>query len=331
MKVFITGGTGFIGARLAAKLAQRGDTVVCLVRDISRAASLQKIGAQLVQGDITEPASMREAMRGADAVMHLAGMYKFGPKFIPQMRAINVDGARNVLQMAAELGVPKIIHTSTIGVFGNTHGESVDEKYFCDKPELASEYEITKWEAHYEVAVPLQKQGAPVMILQPGAVMGADDPSPHTQVINFYLRRFPVGFGAQSGITVVHVDDCAEGHIQALERGKPGEAYIISGQAVTYRQMLEHCEKLCGIPAPKIWLPSWMVALNQKALNLNESVGIHLPINAESLHSMQDYTFWAKSDKARREIGWQTRPLDETLRDALQSEMKKLGMKRAVS
>ncbi len=328
MKIFITGGNGFIGSHLVAKLRARGDDVICVLRDPSKATDLHKTGAQLVKGDVTEPDSMREAMRGADAVMHLAGMYKFGSKFIPQMRAINVDGAHNVLQMAAELGVPKIIHTSTIGVFGNTHGEIVDESYFCDKPELVSEYELTKWEAHYEVAVALQKQGAPVIILQPGAVMGAGDVSPHTQVMNFYLRRFPLGFGAKSGITVVHVDDCAEGHIQALERGTPGEAYIISGEAVTYKQLLEHCHALCGIPIPKIWLPSWMIALNQKALNLNESVGIHLPINAESLHSMQDYTFWAKSDKARREIGWHTRPLDETLREALDFEMRKLGTEK---
>lgn len=327
MKIFITGGNGYIGSHLVAKLRGRGDEVICLLRDPSKATDLHKTGAQLVKGDITAPDSMRAAMRGADAVIHLAGMYKFGPKFIPQTRAINVDGARNVLTMAADLGVPKIIHTSTIGVFGNTHGEIVDESYFCDKPELGSEYELTKWEAHYEVAVPLQKQGAPVMILQPGAVMGAGDPSPHTQVMDFYLRRFPLGFGAKSGITVVHVDDCADGHIQALERGTPGETYITSGEAVTYKQMHEHWQKLCGIPAAKIWLPAWMVALNQKLLNLNESVGIHLPINAESLHSMQDYTFWATSDKARREIGWHTRPLDETFREALTYEMQKLGMK----
>lgn len=328
MKIFITGGNGFIGGRLVAKLRARGDEVVCLLRDPSKAIGLHKAGAQLVKGDITEPASMREAMRGADAVFHLAGLYKFGPKYIPQMRAINVDGARNVLALAAELGVPKILHTSTIGVFGNTHGEVVDESYFCDKPELVSEYEITKWEAHYEVAESLQKQGAPVLILQPGAVMGANDPSPHTQVMDFYLRRLPLGFGAKSGITVVHVDDCAEGHIQALERGKPGEAYIISGEPVTYKQMHEHWQRICGVPAAKIWLPAWIVALNQKLLNLNESVGIHLPINAESLSSMQDYTFWARSDKARREIGWHTRPMDDTFREALESEMRKLGIKK---
>lgn len=328
MRVFVTGGNGFIGAHLVAKLRARGDEVICLLRDPAKAKDLRQTGAQVVKGDITDPDSMRAAMRGADAVFHLAGLYKFGPKFIPQMRAINVDGARNVLTMAAELGVPKIIHTSTIGVFGNTHGEVVDESYFCDKPELVSEYEITKWEAHYEVAEPLQKQGAPLIVLQPGAVMGAGDPSPHTQVMDFYLRRFPLGFGAKSGITVVHVDDCAEGHIQAVERGKPGEAYIISGEPVTYKQMQEHWYKLCGIPAAKIWLPAWMVAFNQKLLNLNESVGIHLPISAESLHSMQDYTFWAKSDKAHREIGFRTRPIDDTFREALDSEMQKLGVKK---
>src|SRR5215213_3175329 len=128
MKTFITGANGFIGSHLASQLSARGDTVVALVRDPSRVpAALKSSNIEWVKGDVTEPASMREPMRGAEVVYHLAGMYKFGPKYIPQMRAINVDGARHVLQMAAELGVPKIIHTSTVGVFGNTRGKIVDE------------------------------------------------------------------------------------------------------------------------------------------------------------------------------------------------------------
>jgi nucleoside-diphosphate-sugar epimerase len=329
MKAFLTGANGFIGSHLARQLAARGDTVVALARDPTRVGmDLRLPNIQWVKGDVTEPASMSEAMKGADVVYHLAGMYEFGPKFVSRMHVINVDGARNVLEMAAELGVPKIIHTSTVGVFGNTRGEIVDETYRTDKTELPSEYERTKWEAHYEVAVPLQQKGAPVIITQPGGVTGAGDTSPHMQVMEFYLNHFPMGFGAKSGLTMAHVDDIAAGHILAAEQGKNGQAYILAGPCLTYKQMQEIWEKITGIPTPKVWAPSWMIAANQAMLSVTERLGIPMPLNAEALSSLKDYTFWGKPDKAVRELGWQARPVEETFREVLDYEMKKRAMKK---
>lgn len=326
MKIFVTGANGFIGSRLAQKLAARGDVVTCLVRDPGRVNAKGSLpNLRWVKGDVTEPASMREPMRGADAVFHLAGMYKFGLKYIPQMRAINVDGARNVLELAAELGVQKIIHTSTVGVFGNTHGKVVDETYQCNKADMSSEYERTKWEAHYEVAVPLQRKGAPVIIVQPGLVVGPNDPSPHVQQYDFYFRRFPFGFGAKSGTCWAHVDDTADGHIAALERGK-FEAYCISGPPLTWKQAIEMWAPITGIPAPKVWVPGWMVAGNQVLLSAVEGFGVNLPINAESLGSLIDYTFWATNAKAKRELGWQPRPIGQLMLDLMTYEMKKRGI-----
>lgn len=309
-------------------LAARGDTVVALVRDPARVSAEMRLpNIEWVKGDVTSPDSMRTPMTGADVVYHLAGVYEFGPKHIPHMRGINVNGARNVLEMAAELGVSKIIHTSTVGVFGNTHGKIVDETYRIEQAELASEYERTKWQAHYEVAVPLQKKGAPIIITQPGGVTGAGDTSPHMQVMEFYLNRFPLGFGAKSGITMAHVDDIAAGHILAAERGKNGQAYILAGPCMTYKQMEELWEKITGIPVPRIWAPAWMVGMNQALLRGTESLGIPLPLNSESLSSLQDYTFWGKPDKAVRELGWQSQPVEETFRETLDYEIKKRAMK----
>lgn len=329
MKIFVTGASGFIGGRLAQKLAARGDTVVCLVRDPSKVKTNAALpNLQWVRGDVTEPATFQEAMRGADAVFHLAGMYKFGPKFIPQMRAINVDGARNVLQSAAELGVPKIIHTSTVGVFGNTHHKIVDEAYMCSESDMSSEYEKTKWEAHYQVAVPLQQQGAPVIITQPGLVVGPNDPSPHTSQYDFYFNRIPIGFGANSGTCWAHVDDTADGHIAALERGK-FEAYCISGEPLTWKQAMEMWAPLTGIPAPKFWAPNWLTAFNQKLIGAGESVGVHMPFAAEGLSAMMDYTFWATNAKAQRELDWHPRSTQQLMRDLMDYEMNKRGLKPA--
>ena len=155
MKFFVTGATGFIGGHLAQKLIARGDQITCLVRNPDKAAHLTKLGATLVKGDVSDRAVMREAMRGVDGVFHMAALYKLGIEFKDQMMAANVEGTRNALQAAIEAGVPKIVYTSTVGVFGNTHGKIVDEAYRVEQQSLKSEYERTKWAAHYEVAVPL--------------------------------------------------------------------------------------------------------------------------------------------------------------------------------
>lgn len=326
MKIFVTGGNGFIGSHLVAKLIERGDTVSCLVRDPKRADHLQQMGAQLVAGDITNRTILQEPIRGTDAVFHLAGLYKFGLKYVPQMRSINVEGTCNVLETAAELGVPHILHTSTVGVFGNTHGIVVDEAYRCKEEDLESLYEQTKWEAHYKVAVPLQQKGAPLIILQPGGVTGAGDPSPHVTQVDYYLRRVPIGFGTKAGFTWAHVDDIAEGHILALERGKNGEAYVLAGPPITWKQIMESWERLTGIPAPKIWAPNWMMRLTERSAELMERMGIDLEVTGEGVAALIDSTFWATADKAKRELGWHSRPPDDTSRDILEYEMKRLGM-----
>lgn len=328
MKVFVTGATGFIGEHLVRNLTARSGEVVCLVRDPARAEKLVKLGARLVKGDVTDKAAVRAGAEGAEVVQHLAGLYKFGPKYLPQMSRVNVDGTRVVLETAAELGVPRILHTSSIAVFGNTRGAVVDESYKGRYEELPSEYERTKWRAHYEVAVPLQQRGAPVIITQPGGVTGAGDTSPAMQVLDYYLNRFPMGMGAQSGITMAHVDDIAEGLALAAERGKPGEAYILAGDCVTYKQQAEMWEQLCGIPAARIWLPSWMVGTLRSGIELSERVGLEMPFAAEALASQMNYTFWGTAEKAKRELGWRSRPLADTYREVLEYEIKRRGIKR---
>ncbi len=321
MKIFITGANGFIGSRVAQVLLKRGHTLTCLLRDPSRAgAALQ--GTTLARGDVTDRESIREPMRGVDAVIHLAGWYMLGHVDKARMRAINVDGARNTLELAAEIGVKKIIHVSTVGVFGNTGGRLVDETYRVTQNELASEYEKTKWAAHYEIAEPLQKRGAPVIIVQPGGAIGSGDTSPIAGFYDFYFRRTPVMFGAKSGITWAHVDDVAEGIALVLERGQTGEAYVIAGPALTYRDAMRIWEKTTGIPAPKIWLPGWFAGAMARMMGTVES-NVHrdFVLSSEGLRALADYTFYASADKAKRELAWTPRPIEETFRDVMEYEM----------
>ncbi len=318
MRYFITGATGFIGGHLVAKSIARGDQVTCLVRNPDKAASLANQGVTLVKGDVSDRAVMREAMRGVDGVFHIAALYKLGPEFKDQMATVNVAGTRNALEAASEAGVPKIVYTSTVGVFGNTHGKIVDESYRVERQSLSSEYERTKWAAHYEVAVPLQQKGAPIVIVQPGGVTGPGDVSPLDLVYEFYLKRMPIMVGPRAGVTVAHVDDIVDGHLLAMEKGRNGESYILSGPGLTYKQMMEMWRSMCGVPAPKLWLPGWTAALSSQLVGGLEKVfKLKTAISSEVLTTQADYTFYATADKARRELGWRPRPLEQTFREVL--------------
>jgi nucleoside-diphosphate-sugar epimerase len=237
-----------------------------------------------------------------------------------------VDGTRNVLETGIELGVLRMIYTSTVGVFGNTHRHIPDETHVPPLSDLNSEYERTKYEAHYEVAVPLQKEGAPITIVQPGIVTGANDPSPHITQIEMYLQRMPLGFGGNSGATWAHVDDIADGHILAAERGRSGESYILAGPTFTWRELMNSWAPLTGIPAPKRWAPPGVTRALMRGLRLTEALGLELPFSEESLETIIDVTYWARSDKAKRELGWQPRSRDAVSRDVLAFEMKRRHM-----
>jgi nucleoside-diphosphate-sugar epimerase len=319
-RIVVTGATGFIGSRLVPVLLRRGYAVTCLVRNPAKAADLARQGATLVSGDVTERRSLVEPLRGAAALFHLAGWYALGNLDKAKMRAINVDGARHALEAAAELGVPKIVHTSTVGVFGNTHGKIVDETYQVGKDDMASEYERTKWAAHYEVAVPLQQRGAPLIIVQPGGVIGPGDVSPLSDIFRYYLRRMPVMFGARSGATFAHVADMAEGHALALEHGRPGQSYILAGPSMTYRQVFEQCQTIAGIPATRLWVPAWMASASARLMSAVEPLGLKMPFSAEALATLADYTFWASAEKARRELGWAERPVEAAFKEVLDYE-----------
>lgn len=325
-KVVVTGATGFIGSHLAPILLRRGFAVTCLVRNPAKASGLAKQGVTLAQGDVTDRSSLAEPLRGAAALFHLAGWYALGNLDAALMQAINVEGTRNALEVAAELGVPKIVHTSTVGVFGNTHGKIVDETYHATKETMSSAYERTKWAAHYEVAVPLQQTGAPVIIVQPGGVIGAGDVSPLSDIFRYYLRRMPMMFGARSGATFAHVDDVAEGHVLAMEKGQMGQSYILAGPSLTYRQVFDLCQTIAGIPATRLWAPGWMASVSARLVGLVEPLGLKTPFSAEALATLADYTFWGSADKARSELGWTQRPVEAAFKEVLDYEKAQAKM-----
>lgn len=309
MKAFVTGGTGFIGRNVVRKLLDRGYQVTALVRSEGGAPALREMGADIVFGDITDRESMRVGMRGSDVVFHIAAIYNFLPEMMAQCEDVNVGGTRNVLELAFELGIPRIVYTSTIAVFGDTHGELPDETYFTDGP-FASDYDRTKWKAHYEVAEALISQGAPIIIVMPGGVYGPGDNSWLVEMMRlFYRGMLPVVPGADSVITYAYVDDVAEGHILAAEKGRIGESYILAGPAVPFGEMVEFWSQLTGKRPPVARIPSRMVRVAAPLAGVAQPrLGLPQSFSGDFL-KVVGATYAARSDKARAELGWRPRPL----------------------
>lgn len=308
MKAFVTGGSGFIGQHVVRKLIQRGYKVYCLARSERSAGIVAALGATVVAGDITDTASMREGMRGSDVVFHLAGWYKLGAPDWMEAETLNVRGTRNVLRLAHELGVPKIVYTSTVTVLGDTGGKLVDETFFQGGPFL-TEYDRTKWLAHYKVAIPLIEKGAPIIIVMPGVTYGPGDTSVAAEMMRRFYRGIPVLPGPSTTITYAHVEDMAEGHILAAERGKIGESYILTGPAVPLVEMVDFWAHLTGKPAPQLRIPAEML---RPLAPLMGKIGAVVPLPSvfsQEATATLGATYTATSDKARMQLGWQTRPL----------------------
>lgn len=326
MRYFVTGATGFIGGRLVRQLRAAGHEVRALVRAPAHASELAALGASLHTGDITDKDSMRTPMHGVDGVFHLAAWYKIGAPARARGDAerINVQGTRHVLELMRELHIPKGVYTSTVAVFSDTHGWVGDESYRFDGPWL-SEYDRTKWAAHYQVALPMMRDGLPLVIVLPGVVYGPGDPSVIGNLLRQYLKRNlpirPHGAAFCWG----HVDDTAHGHVLAMEKGRPGESYILAGPPHTLEEALEIAERITGIRPPRLRPPAMLLRAMAAAAGVVERV-VPLPqtYSAETLRIAAGVTYLASSEKAQQELGFRVRPLEDGLRETLQHELQRI-------
>jgi len=322
VKVFVTGGTGFIGGEVACQLRERGDDVVCLVRSPGKATKLTGLGCQLVSGDLADGAAIRTGMDGCDAVVHAAAMYEIGipAKQRPAMWEANVAGTENVLKAARDANVAKVVYVSTVGVFGNTHRKVVDEAYEHPGKEFTSYYEETKLEAH-KIAKRMIEDGLPGVIVQPGGVYGPGDTSQVADLLQeFFAGKLPLLPFPELGICMTHVEDIAGGILLALDNGRVGETYVLSGPVTTMREAIETIAAASGRKAPKHAMP---VALMKAMTPIGPLVGKMMgqPPNLRELISSADgVTFWASHEKASRELGYAPRGLEQGLRQTLEAD-----------
>jgi dihydroflavonol-4-reductase len=325
-RYFVTGATGFLGGELVKQLIGRGHRVTALVRSPEKAAFLQVLGVQLHVGDIRDRATLRAPMEGTDGVFHTAAWYKVGDRSTAhEAEQINVEGTRNVLETARDLAIPRIVYTSTVAVLGDSRGESRDESFYSAGPFL-TEYDRTKWKAHYEVAVPMMRAGLPLIIVMPGAIYGPGDTSSvHSTLVQLLRGRL---FVTPRGVTFawVYIEDAARGLRLAMERGKTGESYLLTGPIHSFEDAFSLAARIAGKRPPILHPPPMVMRGASKLVGLLEGWDLQVPIAAETLRLMAGTSWIGSSAKAEAELGYTTRPLEEGLRHTIEHELRQLGM-----
>jgi dihydroflavonol-4-reductase len=323
VKVFVTGGTGFIGGEVVRQLRQRGDDVVALVRSPGKATKLTELGCELASGDLGDEGVLRRGMAGCDAVIHAAAVYEVGipAKQRPAMWDANVAGTERVMKAALEERIPRIVYVSTVGIFGNTHGQVVDESYENPETDFTSYYEETKLEAHKVVKRMIAEEDLPAVIVQPGGVYGPDDTSQVADLLEqFFAGKLPLLPFPELGICMTHVEDIAGGILLALDKGALGETYVISGPATTMRGAIEMVAKISGRKAPKRNLPTGLMKMMIPFGPVVGKVMGQPPNLRELISSGDNVTFWASYEKAERELGYSPRGMEEGLRQTLEAD-----------
>ena len=319
MRVFLTGATGFVGSHVARTYAASGAQLRLLTRSSSNLAALEGIAAETVTGDLRQPESLRPALRGCEALIHVAADYRLWVPDPADMYKANVDGTRELLRIAREEGVPKVVYTSSVATMGFRKDLTiVDEQTPVSEADMIGHYKRSKWLAEQE-AIAAARTGQHVMILNPTTPIGPGDrkPTPTGRIIVDFLKgKFPAY--VDTGLNLVDVDEVARMHLVALDRGTPGERYILGGENLTLKQILDKMAAISGLPSPTMRVPH---AVAMAFAFFDETVtgklrGKEPRATVEAVRMGRKYMF-ASSARAERDLGFQVQPVYKALRAAM--------------
>jgi len=323
MRFFVTGATGFLGGYVAARCLSEGHDVVAVVGDPDQARQIGRYGVQPHVGSILDPDSMRRGMRGVDGVFHAAEWHAVGERHSGLIERINVDGTRNVLELAMSFGVPRIVYTGSLASYGDTRTGVVaaDDGY---RGPLRTRYGRSKRRARDEVIEPLLRLRAPIITLQPGVVYGPGDPTALGRLLTRYVMgRVPV-VPTRTAYSWGHVEDVADVHFLAMQRGVPGRTYIVGGPHHTLREVIGIVARLAGkrrppfpVPGPALRPAAWGASLLGLAVPAMRGI-------ADSIRATAGTTYLGDDGPARRELGFDPRPVSEGIPDTVRSLLQEL-------
>jgi dihydroflavonol-4-reductase len=318
MKALVTGATGFVGAAIAKALIASGWQVRVLARAGSDRGNLQQLAAQVVEGDLNDLGSLELALEGCSALFHAAADYRLGARDPKPLYLTNVEGTRNILSAARKVGVQRTVYTSSVATIGiPTDGTPGEERSPVALSDMIGHYKRSKYLAE-EVARDAARTGMSVVIVNPSTPVGPGDikPTPTGQlVLDAALGRMPAY--VDTGLNIVHVDDVAAGHLLAFERGKTGERYILGGEDMTLRTILEQIARLVGRKPPSIRLPyAAVLPIAYVAEAFAKVSGRSGRVTVEGVRMSRKRMFFS-SARAATELGYRWRPPLEAFEDAL--------------
>lgn len=316
---FVTGATGFVGSHVVEKLLSRGEKVRALVRLESSLENLKGFSVDLVRGDLKNPETFSKALCGCDTLYHVAAEYTLWVRNPQVLYESNVQGTLNIIKASLEAGVRKIVYTSTVGVLGIAkEGGCGTEETPAGLDDMISHYKRSKFLAELEVRK-MAKEGAPIVIVNPSTPVGTRDikPTPTGQMIVDFLKGKMIGT-VETGLNLIDVEDAAEGHILAAEKGRIGERYILGNRNLWLKEIFEILSHLTGIRAPRFKIPHW-AALGLAHVNTAYANWIsHQPpsIPVDGVRMAKKVMFFDPA-KAVRELGLPQRSIEEALQKAV--------------
>jgi dihydroflavonol-4-reductase len=319
MTTLLTGATGFVGSAVARVLAARGHSLRVLTRPTSDRRNLAGVEAEVVTGDLTDPDSLARAAAGCRYVVHVAADYRFWVPNPADMLRANVQGSIAMMRAAQRAGAERIVHCSSVAALGHTaDGSPADEATPVDEAGLISTYKRSKYQAEQAVLELVRAESLPVVVVNPAAPVGPRDikPTPTGKMIMDAANgRMPAYL--DTGLNVVHVDDVAEGHVLALERGRIGERYILGGENLDLKDLLTLVAQVAGRRPPAIrlreaWL--WPVAAGMEAFARLTGIA---PMMTRDVLKMARWKMFFSSDKAIAELGYAPRPARQAVEDAV--------------
>lgn len=319
MKVFVTGATGFVGSHVARELARRGADLRLLVRAGSNRSNLEGLNAELFTGDLCDPESLQRGVAGCEFVFHVAADYRLWTRDPQQMYRTNVEGTRSILRAASESGVRRVIYTSSVATMGFSNGRPADENSPVSLGEMIGPYKRSKFMAE-QVALEAGNKGAEVVVVNPTTPVGERDikPTPTGRiVVDFLKRKFPAY--VDTGLNLVDVAEVARGHVAAMEKGRRGERYILGGENLSLKQILDKLAEITGLPSPRVKLP-YAVAL---ATGVVDTLFTGVLLRREPRVTIDAVRMGRKkmfvtSAKSEQELGWKIVAVDDALRRAVE-------------
>lgn len=318
LKAFVTGATGFLGAHVARVLSEQGAALRVLVRPTSDLRNLAGLSAERATGDLRDLTSIEKAMEGCDVVFHVAADYRLWVRDPDEMYRSNVEGTRNVLSAARKLGVRRVVYTSSVATMGfRRDGQIVDEDSPVSLGEMIGHYKRSKYVAE-QVALEAGRSGQHVVVVNPSTPVGEMDvkPTPTGRIVlDFLKKKFPAY--VDTGLNLVDATVCARGHVAAMEKGRSGERYILGGENLTLKQILDKLAAITGLLSPNVKVPHSVAML---AAVVDEGwtgmvLGKEPRATVEAVRMGRKKMF-VTSGKAERELGWKVVPVNDALRRA---------------